>query len=107
MKLEETVAATLTSAILPALAPTPPPAPLTPLSIAAWKPSPFLHYGPDRAYNPLTDFDLGDYGVDTATNHVWAVLDHNSQFATTPEPTAAAFLGLGTLLLAARRRRNA
>lgn len=61
----------------------------------------------DRAYDPLTDFLLGTYGVDTATNHVWAVLDHNSQFAATPEPTSAALLGLGTLLLTARRRRSA
>ena len=60
----------------------------------------------DRAYDPLTDFVLGDYGVDTANNHVWAVLDHNSQFAATPEPTGLALLSLGTLLFAARRRRD-
>ena len=61
----------------------------------------------DRAYDPLTDFVLGDYGVDTANNHVWAVLDHNSQFAATPEPASAVLLLGGGALLALRRRRSA
>ena len=61
----------------------------------------------DGAYDPLTDFLPGYYGVDTVNNHVWAVLDHNSHFAATPEPTSAVLLGLGTLLLTTRRRRSA
>jgi probable HAF family extracellular repeat protein len=34
-----------------------------------------------RAYDPATDFQLGNYGVDTANNVVWAVINHNSAFA--------------------------
>ncbi|MES2707390.1 MAG: autotransporter-associated beta strand repeat-containing protein [Verrucomicrobiota bacterium] len=39
---------------------------------------------------------LGHYGVDTATGSVWAVLNHNSDFAviTVPEPGSCAFIGL-------------
>ncbi|MGC8539259.1 MAG: PEP-CTERM sorting domain-containing protein, partial [Phycisphaerae bacterium] len=29
------------------------------------------------AYNPLTDFSLGDYGINTANDTVWAVLNHS------------------------------
>ena len=29
------------------------------------------------AYNPLTDFSLGDYGINTANHTVWAVLNHS------------------------------
>jgi hypothetical protein len=41
-----------------------------------------------RAYNPATDFQLGNYGLDTETNVVWAVVNHNSEFSVTalPEP---------------------
>ena len=44
----------------------------------------------NRAYNPATDFQLGNYGLDTATNVVWAVVNHNSEFAVTvvPDPLA-------------------
>jgi hypothetical protein len=35
----------------------------------------------NRAYNPATDFQLGNYGVDTANNVVRAVINHNSYFA--------------------------
>ena len=41
---------------------------------------------------------LGAWGVDAGSRTVWAVVDHNSQFAAVPEPTvwiaAAALLGL-------------
>jgi hypothetical protein len=35
----------------------------------------------DHPYNQATDFQLGNYGVDTARNVVWAVINHNSYFA--------------------------
>jgi probable HAF family extracellular repeat protein len=35
----------------------------------------------DHPYDPATDFQLGNYGVDTARNVVWAVINHNSYFA--------------------------
>jgi len=50
----------------------------------------------------LSDY-LGSYGVDTTNNKVWAVLDHNSEFGTIPEPMTAVLLGLGAFML--RRKR--
>ncbi len=67
----------------------------------------------DGAYDPATDFVLGYYGVDTATNRVWAVLDHNSTFgagdvSAVPEPAAwGELLSASCLLAAALRRRPA
>jgi Radical SAM superfamily/Iron-sulfur cluster-binding domain len=68
MKLEAPVAAAI-----PGGAPTAPPAPAPPQALAGpagelpraaadLVPSPFLHYGPDRVYNPLADelIELGD-----------------------------------------------
>lgn len=40
---------------------------------------------------------LGDWGVDTANNVVWAVINHNGQFAVVPEPGTWALL-VGALL---------
>lgn len=40
-----------------------------------------------RGYNGATDFHLGYYGVDTANNVVWAVVNHNSEFAVTDVTT--------------------
>ena len=34
---------------------------------------------------------LGDYGVNTANHTVWAVVNHNSEFAVVPEPGALLF----------------
>lgn len=34
-----------------------------------------------RAYNPATDFQLGNFGLDTVAHVVWAVVNHNSEFA--------------------------
>lgn len=48
---------------------------------------------------------LGSYGVDIATNTAWAVVNHNSQFAVIPEPTAISFLGIGGASLLIGRRR--
>lgn len=58
--------------------------------------------------------DLGKYGVDdTDVNYngvnyggyVWAVLNHNSEFAVIPEPASLGLLALGGLALLGRRRR--
>jgi hypothetical protein len=40
----------------------------------------------NRAYNPATDFQLGNYGLDTENDVVWAVVNHNSEFAVTALP---------------------
>lgn len=61
------------------------------------------------AYNPATEFVLGDYGVDTVNHVVWAVVDHNSEFAvgqTVPEPGTWVTLASGIGVLALRRRRK-
>jgi fibronectin-binding autotransporter adhesin len=58
----------------------------------------------NRAYNPFTDFQLGTYGVDTANDTVWAVLNHNSEFAIVPEPGTCALIGLALAGLLLRRR---
>ena len=52
---------------------------------------------------------LGDWGVDTVNHTVWAVLDHNSDFAVTPEPSTLALLAAGAMGLAGfvwRQRRR-
>ncbi len=61
--------------------------------------------------NGITDGNLGNFlgswGVDTTGNSVWAVLNHNSQFAVLiPEPASAALLGLLGLAVLPRRRRR-
>lgn len=50
---------------------------------------------------------MGAYGSETAggTASVWAVLNHNSEFAAIPEPSVLLLLPAGILLCLARRRR--
>ncbi len=50
---------------------------------------------------------LGSWGFDTANNSVWAILDHNSDFAIIPEPGTVSLLAAlaATLFVVIRRRR--
>lgn len=50
---------------------------------------------------------LGSYGVDTTNNQVWAVLNHNSEFAVVPEPSTMAMLLFGSAMMwiVGRKRR--
>ena len=48
--------------------------------------------------------DLGKYGVDIADGYVWAVLNHNSEFAVIPEPASLGLLAIGSLVLLTRRK---
>jgi hypothetical protein len=62
------------------------------------------------AYNPSNPAHnvLGAYGVDASNNVVWAVLNHNSEFAVIPEPSTLVLGGLALLGFAGlqlRRRR--
>ncbi len=51
--------------------------------------------------------ELGAWGVDTSSgqHQVWAVVNHNSEFAVVPEPSTFILCGLGVLGLVAIRRR--
>lgn len=65
----------------------------------------------DGVYDPATDFHLGYYGVDTADNYVWAVLNHNSEFAVgqitpAPEPSSTVLFVAGIAASIVRRRRR-
>jgi uncharacterized repeat protein (TIGR03803 family) len=50
---------------------------------------------------------IGAWGIDTANHDVWAVIDHNSDFAVVPEPSSLllASIGVAGLLIVARKRR--
>jgi fibronectin-binding autotransporter adhesin len=53
-------------------------------------------YFPNQAYNASARI-LGDYGIDPTNNVVWAVLNHNSEFAVIPEPSTLVLGGLALL----------
>lgn len=73
------------------------------------------HFNGIGAYDPETDFHLGTWGVDVSDGTVWAVLNHNSDFAinsfaAVPESASygigiAALLG-GAILLRRHRTRT-
>jgi hypothetical protein len=56
----------------------------------------------NAAFDPmnLAHTTLGAYGVNTGSSTVWAVLNHNSEFAVIPEPSSMVLGGLAMLGLA-------
>ena len=52
------------------------------------------------------DMTLGDWGVNTANHTVWAVLNHNSEFAVVPEPSTIALLVAGVICMEVLRSRR-
>lgn len=68
--------------------------------MAAEGPAYFGEYG--QIYSGL---DVGSYGIDAANNVIWAVLDHNSDFAVVPEPRAGLLIVLGLLAFLRRPAR--
>jgi hypothetical protein len=55
------------------------------------------------AGSPLS---VGSWGVDTANNRAWAVINHNSEFAVVPEPSTFILGGLAAMIVAACFRRG-
>lgn len=62
---------------------------------------PFVEGAWDAQYTTL-----GTFGVDTASNTVWVVTNHNSEFAVVPEPSTFAFLSIGFIALCFQLRRQ-
>ncbi len=61
----------------------------------------------DGAYNPSTDFVLGDYGIDTSDDTVWAVVAEHGEFAVidaVPEPSTWTMLLCAAGILASVKR---
>ena len=50
---------------------------------------------------------VGDHGGDPDTNVVWAIIDHNSDFAVIPEPSSYALIGgiIGLVVVLLKRRK--
>ena len=75
-----------------------------------WVPAVQQNYGGSGHWvgNSAPTSALGDYGYDATTGTVWANInyDNASEFAAVPEPNTFGLLGLGSLGLAAFRRRN-
>ena len=58
-------------------------------------------------YKNPGELRVGDHGGNPDTNVVWAILDHNSDFAVVPEPSTYALIGgIICLISVALRRRN-
>lgn len=47
-----------------------------------------------RAYNPATDLQLGNFGLDTTNHVVWAVVDHNSLYGVSVVPVGGKVLAV-------------
>ncbi len=66
----------------------------------------FSYFAGDVEYNSALHFQLGYYGYDSAKGTVWAVIDHNSDFAAVPEPSVLGLVGTAGIWLIWRRRRS-
>jgi hypothetical protein len=70
-----------------------------------WEPATLGNFGSSNDYfvgvEPWNgNMILGDWGVNTSNHTVWAVLDHNSEFAVTPEPSTLTLLAAGAVAIA-------
>lgn len=66
-------------------------------------------YYPNTSWSNTASLNtLGAWGVDTSgtIHHVWAVLDHNSEFAAVPEPGSITLLLAGCVVLPLARRKR-
>jgi hypothetical protein len=73
-----------------------------------WKPAVLGNFGSDDNHFAGVgawdgDLTLGDWGVNFESHAVWAVLDHNSEFAATPESGTLVLLGAAAICLAGYR----